>query len=57
MLTARRSARRFSYDVVPLRLGDGVLDARNHQGKFGQDYVRALASAAGLIVCNFDLVL
>ena len=32
-----------------------MLDARNHQGKFGQDYVRALASAAGLIVCTFDL--
>jgi hypothetical protein len=25
-----------------------VLDARNHQGKFGADYIRVLASAAGL---------
>jgi hypothetical protein len=32
-----------------------VLDARNHQGKFGEDYVRALASAAGLLVCTYDL--
>lgn len=35
--------------------GRGVLDARNHQGKFGEDYVRALASAAGLLVCCYDL--
>jgi hypothetical protein len=27
-----------------------VLDVNNHQGKFGQDYVRVLASAAGLLV-------
>ena len=26
-----------------------MLDARNHQGKFGTDYVRVLASAAGLL--------
>jgi len=26
-----------------------VLDPRNHQGKFGADYIRVLASAAGLI--------
>jgi hypothetical protein len=26
-----------------------VLDVRNHQGKFGADYIRVLASAAGLI--------
>jgi hypothetical protein len=26
-----------------------VLDVRNHQGKFGADYVRVLASAAGLM--------
>lgn len=26
-----------------------MLDARNHQGKFGADYVRVLASAAGLL--------
>jgi hypothetical protein len=32
-----------------------VLDAPNHQGKFGQDYVRVLASAAGLLVYEFDL--
>jgi hypothetical protein len=32
-----------------------VLDGRNHQGKFGQDYVRVLASAAGLLVYEFDL--
>lgn len=32
-----------------------MLDARNHQGKFGEDYVRALASAAGLIVYKYDL--
>lgn len=25
-----------------------MLDARNHQGKFGADYIRVLASAAGL---------
>lgn len=32
-----------------------MLDARNHQGKFGEDYVRALASAAGLLICCYDL--
>lgn len=32
-----------------------MLDSQNHQGKFGQDYVRALASAAGLIVFGYDL--
>jgi Domain of unknown function (DUF4365) len=32
-----------------------VLDANNHQGKFGQDYVRVLASAAGLLVWTPDL--
>jgi hypothetical protein len=32
-----------------------VLDAQNHQGKFGQDYIRALASAAGLLVFQYDL--
>ena len=32
-----------------------MLDARNHQGKFGADYVRVLASAAGLIVYTPDL--
>jgi hypothetical protein len=31
-----------------------VLDARNHQGKFGEDYVRVLASAAGLLVFTPD---
>jgi len=32
-----------------------VLDIRNHQGKFGEDYVRVLASAAGLVVGGYDL--
>lgn len=32
-----------------------VLDANNHQGKFGQDYIRVLASAAGLLVYTPDL--
>lgn len=32
-----------------------MLDAHNHQGKFGQDYIRALASAAGLLVFQYDL--
>ncbi len=32
-----------------------MLDANNHQGKFGEDYVRVLASAAGLIVSKADL--
>lgn len=32
-----------------------MLDARNHQGKFGQDYIRVLASAAGLLVYTPDL--
>lgn len=32
-----------------------MLDTRNHQGKFGEDYVRALASAAGLLVFQHDL--
>jgi hypothetical protein len=31
-----------------------VLDSRNHQGKFGEDYIRVLASAAGLIVYTPD---
>jgi hypothetical protein len=31
-----------------------VLDARNLQGKFGEDYVRVLASAAGLLVYTPD---
>jgi Domain of unknown function (DUF4365) len=35
--------------------GFSVLDANNHQGKFGQDYVRVLASAAGLLVYTPDL--
>lgn len=30
--------------------GPLVLDSRIHQGQFGEDYVRALASAAGLVV-------
>lgn len=32
-----------------------MLEALNHQGKFGEDYVRALASAAGLLTYDFDL--
>ena len=32
-----------------------MLDANNHQGKFGQDYIRVLASAAGLLVWTPDL--
>jgi hypothetical protein len=31
-----------------------VLDPRNHQGKFGEDYIRVLASAAGLLVYTPD---
>jgi hypothetical protein len=32
-----------------------MLDARSHQGKFGEDYIRVLASAAGLLVSRDDL--
>lgn len=32
-----------------------MLDVRQHQGKFGEDYVRVLASAAGLVVLHQDL--
>jgi hypothetical protein len=32
-----------------------MLDTKQHQGKFGEDYVRALASAAGLIVLKEDI--
>ncbi|WP_018658286.1 DUF4365 domain-containing protein [Actinomadura flavalba] len=32
-----------------------MLDSRNHQGKFAEDYVRVLASAAGLLVYRDDL--
>jgi Domain of unknown function (DUF4365) len=32
-----------------------VLDPNNHQGKFGEDYIRVLASAAGLIIYTADL--
>ena len=32
-----------------------MLDARSHQGKFGEDYIRVLASAAGLLVSQDDL--
>jgi len=32
-----------------------VLDPKQHQGKFGEDYVRVLASAAGLIVLKDDI--
>ncbi|WP_433593555.1 DUF4365 domain-containing protein [Nocardia sp. CA-145437] len=32
-----------------------MLDARNHQGKFGADYIRVLASAAGLIWSQDDV--
>ncbi|MDX6281510.1 MAG: hypothetical protein QOH03_2581, partial [Kribbellaceae bacterium] len=29
-----------------------MLDALVHQGKFGEDYVRVLASAAGLLISS-----
>ncbi|GGU73847.1 DUF4365 domain-containing protein [Lentzea flava] len=32
-----------------------MLDARNHQGKFGADYIRVLASSAGLIWSEDDV--
>jgi hypothetical protein len=32
-----------------------MLDAINHQGKFGEDYIRVLASAAGLVVYKDDI--
>lgn len=32
-----------------------MLEKRNHQGKFAEDYVRTMASAAGLIVYKDDL--
>lgn len=32
-----------------------MLEAKQHQGKFGEDYVRVLASAAGLIVVQGDI--
>ncbi len=32
-----------------------MLDPWNHQGKFAEDYVRALASAAGLLIYKDDL--
>lgn len=32
-----------------------MLEARRLQGKFGEDYVRVLASAAGLLVYTYDL--
>jgi hypothetical protein len=32
-----------------------VLDARNHQGKFGADYIRVLASSAGLVWSEDDV--
>lgn len=32
-----------------------MLDPNRHQGKFGEDYVRVLASAAGLIVMKEDI--
>ncbi|HEX3780801.1 MAG TPA: DUF4365 domain-containing protein [Pseudonocardiaceae bacterium] len=35
--------------------GDSVLDPRNHQGKFGADYIRVLASAAGLVWAEDDV--
>jgi hypothetical protein len=41
--------------VTRTRSGGRVLDHRSHQGKFGEDYIRALASAAGLLVLHHDL--
>ncbi|OLT15198.1 hypothetical protein BJF78_16505 [Pseudonocardia sp. CNS-139] len=32
-----------------------MLDALNRQGKFGEDYVRVLASAAGLVVSTYSV--
>ncbi|HET6295641.1 MAG TPA: DUF4365 domain-containing protein [Kribbella sp.] len=32
-----------------------MLDAQIHQGKFGEDYIRVLASAAGLLVSQDDV--
>ncbi|MEU4220883.1 DUF4365 domain-containing protein [Actinoplanes sp. NPDC026623] len=32
-----------------------MLDPKQHQGKFGEDYVRVLASAAGLVVTKEDI--
>lgn len=32
-----------------------MLDPNQHQGKFGEDYVRVLASAAGLVVTKEDI--
>lgn len=32
-----------------------MLDPHHHQGKFGHDYIRVLASAAGLIWSTDDL--
>ncbi|MEV4319765.1 DUF4365 domain-containing protein [Actinocrispum sp. NPDC049592] len=32
-----------------------MLDVRNHQGKFGADYIRVLASAAGLVWSEDDV--
>ncbi|MFE9746413.1 DUF4365 domain-containing protein [Saccharothrix saharensis] len=32
-----------------------MLDARNHQGKFGADYIRVLASSAGLVWSEDDV--
>src|SRR4051794_37355328 len=32
-----------------------MLDANNHRGKFGEDYIRVLASAAGLTVYKDDI--
>lgn len=32
-----------------------MLDAKQRQGKFGEDYVRVLASAAGLVVTKEDI--
>ena len=31
-----------------------MLDTKNHQGKFGEDYIRVLASATGLLVYTPD---
>jgi hypothetical protein len=49
--------RLYDYYRFPPLLPQGwaMLDDRNHQGKFGEDYVRVLASAAGLIVSTPDL--
>jgi hypothetical protein len=55
LLTANRLSRTIHGSERRRGKGLHMLDVRHHQGKFGEDYVRALASAAGLIVLKEDL--